>query len=285
MDQLVKTKEAVKNLTEFLRKTNEARVPQNELAHLFGDNQDRSRCSIDVEFAFTRSPIAHRVPLYFTVPHEVTWGSICFITRPPSASFKTKVLALSEDGNEVAQRIKRVMDTKELANQLGEPVAVRAFSKSFNNFVLFNVPKYPKQLTGEFLGHQNLPVWIPKKGTFAESLSYATRTVVVSRRGHNMVVCRVGHSGLSNEAIVENIEALVEKLTRHHSGAPIGDVLHIRVAATNLDGVRAKLPIYGQKIDLNREVTVPAPRKSLRGKRPLKRDEKKGGEKKRKVEA
>lgn len=264
MESLVNTKEALTKLCAFLSAGASDTGKNDVVADLFSPKGVSTAASVEVEVAFLMAPPAHRVPLYFVVPNEVMSGTICVVTPPPQRSFKDKVLALSEEGDDVALRVKRVIDTTKLGAKIVDPVAVRAFSKSYDNFVLYGVVKYPKQLTGEFLGHQKLPVWVAKKGSFEQSLHNATKTVVVARRGQNAVTCRVGHTGLTVEQLEENVKTLVEKLTRHPQGAALGQILHIRVAGTNGEGKRAGLPIYSHVFHFPAVDEDGAPRKKAK---------------------
>ncbi|CCW70109.1 unnamed protein product [Phytomonas sp. Hart1] len=261
MDSLVNVPEALEKLCVFLQSSVRSDISLDTTQLLFAPQKEAKHLSVEVEVAFLSSPPPHRVPLYILLPHKVMRGSICLITPSPQHNFKDKILALSEDGNEIAQSVKRVIDTGKLRTKIVDPVSVRAFAKGYDNFVVYAVKKYPLQLTGEFLGHRRLPVWVSKKGPFVTSLSNATRTAVVSRRGNNSVTCCIGHTGLSVGQIDENIRTFVEKLTKHPQGVALKDVLHIRVAATNAKGVRAGFPIFGQTF------TFPSDR-TTKGKRP-----------------
>lgn len=244
MNSLVNTKEAVEKLCAFLTASSSTAAKTDCIENLFSAPVEERSHSVEVEVAFLTAPTAHRVPLYFVLPHEVMCGTICIVTPPPQRAIKNKVLELAEDCDPVAQRVKRVIDTKKLNAKFVDPVTVRAFAKSYDNFIVYGAHKYPAQLSGEFLGHQNCPVWIAKKGPFENSLHKATKTCVVSRRGNNAVTCRVGHTGMTVEQIEENVKALVEKLTKHPQGSSLDKVLHIRVAGTSSAGKRAGLPIY-----------------------------------------
>lgn len=262
MSALKQTSEAVEALFSFLESNTTTKATSDDVNNLFVPRKDASEISVDVEIAFLVAPTAHRVPLYFVVPNETVSGSICLVTPPPQRTFKDKVLELSNDGDAVAKRVKRVIDTRKLAAKVSDPVTVRAISKSYNNFVIYGTSKYPKQLSGEFLAHQRIPVWIAKKGSFTDSLHRAVRTVVVSRRGANAVTCRVGHTGLTKDQIVDNVQSFVEKFIKHPQGSPLENILHIRVAGTNTEGKRAGLPIYAHKFDFSKDGdAVEAPRK------------------------
>lgn len=258
MAKLVNVEEAVKKLCEFLESSRSSSTAGkgDGVESLFAPAVSNKSFGVDVEVAFLASPSAHRVPLYVLLPHEVMLGNICLITPTPESAFESKVLSLTDNGDDMAKRVRRVLDTRSLNTKFVDPVAVRAFSKSYDNFVVYGVHKYPRQLTGEFLGHQRIPVWVPKKEKLASALDRATRTAVVPRRGDNAVTCRVGHTGLSTEELVENVAAFVDGLSCHPQGAPLSHILHIRVAGTNADGKRVGLPVYAHTFDFSR---VPEP--------------------------
>ncbi|EPY34788.1 hypothetical protein STCU_01314 [Strigomonas culicis] len=247
---LANVHEAVQKLVAFLKSGQDARQPEGDVNMLFTSSSEEKQASVEIEVAFITSPVAHRVPLYFVVPHEIMLGTICLITNPPQDSYERKVLALAEDSDPIAQRVKRIMDTKNLNAKINDPVSVRAFSKSYDNFILYDVKKFPKQLTGEFLGHQRLPVWIAKSANLSEALTTASKTVVVPRRGANAAVCRVGHTGLSVSQLEENITVFIDSLVQSPRGCRAADILHIRVAGTNAAGKRAGLPIFGHPFEL-----------------------------------
>ncbi|CCW63190.1 unnamed protein product [Phytomonas sp. EM1] len=246
MDSLINLHEVVEKLCAFLRSSVQSDSGLDTAQDLFAPRKEAKHLSVEVEVAFLSSPPPHRVPLYILLPHKVMHGTICLITPSPQNKFKDKILSLSEDGHEVAQNVKRVIDAEKLRTKIVDPVSVRAFAKGYDNFVVYAVKKYPPQLTGEFLGHQRLPVWVSKKGPLATSLANSTRTAVVSRRGNNAVTCCIGHTDLSVQQIEENVKTFVEKLTKHPQGAALKNILHIRVAGTNTEGVRVGFPIFGQ---------------------------------------
>ncbi|ORC85504.1 uncharacterized protein TM35_000341160 [Trypanosoma theileri] len=249
-----RSKEALEKLCGFLSSEGNATKESNSLADLFTTSTQETVRSVEVEVAFLVSPPAHRVPLYFTLPYEVLPGTICVVTPSPQRKYKDKVLQLSEDGNPVAQRVKKVIDTKKLNMKFVDPVAVRALANSFDHFILFGVKKYPRQLTGEFLGHQKPPVWVPQRGGFKSNLLKAVNTVVFQRRGHNAVTCRIGHTGLSLDQLHENLQSFLAQMTSHAQGTIPEDILHIRVAGTNNMGKRAGLPIFVHTFQIPREV-------------------------------
>jgi hypothetical protein len=245
MSFLVNTEEAVKTLVSFLVAEEAKSAPTDDVNDLFAPVRESKCVSIDVQISFLVAPVAHRVPLYFTVPHEILNGSLCLITPAPQRKYKDKVFALSEDGDAVAKRVRRVIDSQKFSAKVVGPVAVRAFAKSYDHFIVYGLHRYPPQLTGEFLEHRRIPVWVNKRGSFTENLHLAVRTVVVPRRGDNAVTCRVGHTGLSVQEIVENITALVEKFVKSPEGAPLKNILHIRVCGTGVHSKQVGLPIYG----------------------------------------
>lgn len=249
MSFLVNTEEAVKKLVAFLAAEEDKSAPTGDVEELFAPARE-SRCvPVDVQLAFLVAPTAHRVPLYFTVPHETTNGSLCLITPAPQRKYKDKVFALSEEGDDVAKRVRRVIDSQKLSAKVVGPVALRAFAKSYDHFIVYGLHKYPAQLSGEFLEHRRIPVWVNKKGSFAQKLHTAVRTVVLPRRGDNAVTCRVGHTGQSVQEIVENIAAFVEKFVASPEGAPLKNILHIRVCGTGPHSKQVGLPIYGHTFD------------------------------------
>lgn len=216
----------------------------DDVEQLFAPQRQQLSVGVDVEIAFIVSPLAHRVPLYFTVPHQIMCGSICLITPTPQRAFKDKVQALVDNGDAVATRVARVIDTKKLSEKVSTPVAKRAFANSYDNFVLYGIHKYPHQLCGEFFVHRRNPVWIPKKHLLDRALSDAVKTVVALRRGDNPISCRVGHTGMSTAQLVENIESFVRQFTTHSQGISLNGILHIRVAGTNAQHKRVGLTIY-----------------------------------------
>ncbi|KAL7697230.1 Ribosomal protein L1p/L10e family [Lotmaria passim] len=251
MSFLVKTEEAVRTLVDFLAADAGKSAPSDDVNELFAPASENKCVPVDLQLAFLVAPAAHRVPLYFTVPHETVSGSLCLITPAPQRKFKDKVFALSEDGDAVAKRVRRVIDSQKLAAKVVGPVAVRAFAKSYDHFIVYGLHKYPPQLTGEFLEHRRIPVWVSHKGSFAEKLHTAVRTVVVPRRGDNAVTCRIGHTGLSVQEIVENITSFVDQFVQCAEGAPLKNILHIRVCCTGSQSKQVGLPIFGHTFDFS----------------------------------
>jgi hypothetical protein len=206
---------------------------------------------IDAEVSFVTALRPHRVPLFVTLPHEVLNGSICVVTKPPQRTFKDLVIkAQEEEGNPVAQRIRKVIDVTKLDAKFKDPVALRALANSFDHFFVYKVARYPKALVGEFLHHQHTPVWAPK-GPFLESMNLATRTAVVPRRGFDNVTVRIGHSGLSSQQLVENLKHFIQEMFNHPDGLTPQGLLQIRVAATNSENKRAALPVWSHDYDLS----------------------------------
>ncbi|KPA81906.1 hypothetical protein ABB37_04149 [Leptomonas pyrrhocoris] len=249
MSFLVNTEEAVKALLSFVAADEVTTTATDDVNELFAPVRENKCVSVDVQLAFLVAPVAHRVPLYFTVPHETVSGTLCLITPAPQRLYKDKVFALSEDGDAVAKRVRRVIDGQKLSAKVVGPVAVRAFARSYDHFIVYGLHNYPHQLTGEFLEHRRIPVWVSKKGNFMRRLHQAVRTVVVPRRGDNAVTCRVGHTGLSLQEIVENIVAFVEKFVNSPDGAPLRNILHIRVCCTGSHSKQVGLPIYGHTFE------------------------------------
>nr|CCC93936.1 conserved hypothetical protein [Trypanosoma congolense IL3000] len=241
--EVPRSNEALKKLCDFLLQEDHDEA-SDSLAGLFSAVPHKIFRRVDVEVLFLRSPVAHRVPLYFILPHEVHQGSICIVTPPPQRKYKDKVLRLSEDGDAVFQRVKKVIDTEKLNAKFTDPVAVRALSKSFVNFVVYGARKYPPQLTGEFLGHQKHPLWVAKRGAFSKGIHNAMRMTVVPRRGCANVTCPIGHAGLSVEQLNGNLRSFIKHLTTHSQAVTPGDILLLRVAGTDCKGRRAGLPIF-----------------------------------------
>lgn len=262
LEKLVATRDAVEKLCAFLSKSfDEDETVEDSMESLFSPPRKKKNVSVEIEISFLISPQVHRVPLYFTVPHAFLTGSICLITPPPQRSFKDKLQMLVENGNTVASEVIRVIDTKKLNEKVNTPVANRAFANSYENFVLYGVHKYPKQLCGEFFGHRKNPIWIAKKHKLAEALDISTRTVVTPRRGQNAITCRVGHTGLSTDQLKENIEAFVGQLTTHSQGAPFDHILHIRVAGTTARDKRVALPIFSHSFKIPSQTSDAEPSK------------------------
>eukprot|EP00796_Vickermania_ingenoplastis_P006619 gene6619-4739_t len=251
MEQLIATKDAVEKLCEYLEQSYTSETEEEGVESLFTPQRSGKLVSVEVEITFIVSAPVHRVPLFFILPHSFMIGSICLITPPPQRSFKDKLQALVESGNDVAGRVSRVIDTKKLNEKVNTPVSSRAFANSYDNFVLYGVHRYPKQLTGEFFGHRKNPVWVTKKSKLDEALRNATRTVVVPRRGQNAVTCRVGHTGLPTHSIVENIESFVDQFTKHSQGAPLEHILHVRVTGTSAKDKRIGLTIYSHSFKIS----------------------------------
>ena len=140
MSFLVKTEEAVRTLVDFLAADAGKSAPSDDVNELFAPASENKCVPVDLQLAFLVAPAAHRVPLYFTVPHETVSGSLCLITPAPQRKFKDKVFALSEDGDAVAKRVRRVIDSQKLAAKVVGPVAVRAFAKSYDHLRAAQVP-------------------------------------------------------------------------------------------------------------------------------------------------
>ncbi|RNF25763.1 ribosomal protein L1-like protein [Trypanosoma conorhini] len=249
-----RSKEALTKLCSFLTSDPAPTREKDVLGNLFSASPETEFQSVELEVAFLLSPAAHRVPLYFTLPHEVLPGTICLVTPPPQRKYKDEILRLSEDGSAVAQRVKKVIDTEKLGTKFVDPVTVRALANSFDHFVLIGVKKYPIQLTGEFLGHQKPPVWVPRRGGLRRKLLNAVRTVVFQRRGGSGVTCRFGHTGLSLEQLQDNLQSLLAQMTSHSQAITPQDILHIRVAGTNAEGRRAGLPIFVHSFQIPRKL-------------------------------
>ncbi|KAK7202333.1 Ribosomal protein L1p/L10e family [Novymonas esmeraldas] len=266
MSFLVRTEEAVKALLAFVAADTAKPAASTDVSDLFAPVRESHAVPIDIQIAFLAAPPAHRVPLYFPVPHEIVSGTLCIITPPPQRKYKDMVYALSEDGDAVAKRVRRVIDSKKLTAKVADPVAVRAFAKSYDHFIVYGVSTYPRQLTGEFLEHRKVPVWVSGRGKFADKLHKAVRTVVVTRRGDNQVTCRVGHTGMPAQEIIENIAAFLDKFVQHPDAAPLRNILHVRVAATGTNSRRVGLPIFGHTFHFTAAPAEPAEAPAKRSK-------------------
>ncbi|KAG8345550.1 putative Ribosomal protein L1p L10e family [Trypanosoma vivax] len=243
-------REALEKLSRFISSGKEPSKKHSTLDSLFTGTPQKAFQNVEVDVAYLVAPSVHRVPLYFDLPHEVLQGTMCIVTPPPQRKYKDVVLRLSEGGEDLFQRVKKVIDTKKLDMKFSDPVAVRALAKSFDHFVVVDAKTYPKQLTGEFIGHQRVPIWVSQRGGFAQSVRKAARTVVVPRRGHNCVSCLVGHTGLSLDELQENVEQFLNKLTSHPQGATPDSILHVRVAGKDCSGRRATLTIFCHQFEI-----------------------------------
>lgn len=243
--ELPRCLEAATKLLSFVGQSSgtTAAAPSTSALSLFAAPTAATATPIDLEVAFVLAPVPHRVPLFFTLPHEVNDGSICVVTKPPQRKYKDLITKAQEEGNPVAMRVKKVIDSSKLEKKFQDPVAMRALAKSFDHFVTYKLSRYPKLLTGEFLHHQSLPVWA-SNDQFVPALEGATRTAVVPRRGFDSVTVRVGHVGLTAAQIAENVESLVGQLLASADGCTVDAVLQIRLAGKNAAGKRAALPLY-----------------------------------------
>lgn len=239
-----RAEEAVTKLVAFLQsESSEAARKASPLA-LFASAPATTTRAVDLDISFIVAPRPHRVPLYFTLPHEVLDGTICVVTKPPQRKFKDAVMAAQEDDKDsVAHRVKKVIDVTKLQAKFSDPVAMRALANSFDHFFVHGVEKFPALLTGEFLHRQGHPVWTPKGG-FMDAVKAATRTAVVPRRGHDNITVRIGHTGLPLQHIVENCRSLVHQLTASADGCGLESILQIRLSGTDSLARRAALPIF-----------------------------------------
>lgn len=250
-----RVEEAATKLKAFLEassKGSEGEDVVESTLSLFSVAPTKTSRAIDLDIAFLVAPRPHRVPLYFTVPHEVHTGSICVVTKPPQRTYKDIVLKAQEEGDDatlkVVERVKKVIDATKLKAKFSDPVTMRALANSFDNFFLYKVDKFPEQLSGEFLGRHAQPVWMPK-GSFLGSLAAACKTAVVPRRGYDNITVRIGHTGLTAEQLAENINSFVSQLSESRDGVPFEAMLQIRVSGTDATGRRAALPVFTHNYD------------------------------------
>ena len=197
--------------------------------------------SVQVDITFSRAPLTHRVPLFFTLPNSFRDAdSVCLVVPPPQRTYQDKV-AEADLGN----KVKKIIDVKRLAAEYSEPVQMRALAKAFDSFFIHHdIQKFPKLLTGEFLTHQN-PVWMPKGKNLAESVAAACATAIVPRRGFSTISVEVGHSGMTAAQIQENTESLVEQLEPWMAGG-LQDVLTLAVAGPTKSGKKVSLPFFAK---------------------------------------
>lgn len=250
------TRSAVEKLCSFL--TSEAHSTDDGAKegaeNLFAlPSQSAAHIGLDVEISFITSPLAHRVPLYFKVPHEFMTGSICLITPPPQRTFKNQIQDLIENGDHIAGNVRRVIDTKKLSAKVNDAVTNRAFINSYDNFVVYATRQYPKQLCGEFFGRRKRAVWISKKQKLQNALHDASKTVVVPRRGQNAITCCIGHTGLNINEIVENIDSFITQFTKHPQAVSVNRILHISISGTSKKGRRVGLPIFAHQFDFSKD--------------------------------
>jgi hypothetical protein len=247
---------ALAALLKFQTAASCAPAPTSTLSLFASPMEGKRPASVDVEVSFRIAPAVHRVPLFFRLPHQVLNGTICLVTPSPQRKYKDTILAATADQDKIATQVRKTMDTIKLKAKFTDVVSLRALSKSFDHFVCYNLNKYPKQLTGEFLNHQSIPVWIPKApGGVLQALKTAVNTVVVPRRGHSNVTCTVGSIELTALQLKENILTFLKLLTGHEQGSPMENILTVRVAGANKDGKRATLTVYCHNFVKN----LPAP--------------------------
>jgi hypothetical protein len=247
-DRIPRCAEAVAALLTFATEDGALAPKPVTTMSLFSAPQSEAHRPVDVELTFVTAPKPHRVPMYFQLPHEVLDGTVCVITNPPQRRYKDIVQRAAEEGDPIAQRIKKVSDTKKLSAKFSEPAAVRALAHSFDHFVAFQLRKFPAQLTGEFLSHQKHPVFV-FDGPFMKAMNQAMRTAVCPRRGFSAVTIRIGHLGSTAGQLEDNVRSLLNQLTESREGVQWSDILSIRVAACRKDNVRAQLPIYAHAYD------------------------------------
>ena len=233
-----KIAEAVSKLIPFMAPAAEE-APESTLS-LFSAKKSSTTAAarpIDIEFAFLTAPDPHRVPLYIELPHEVYSGSVCVVTPAPQRKFKEAIAKFTDSA--AAARVEKVIDVKKLAASFNEPVACRALARTYDAFfVHFGVKKFPAQLSGEWVGHQRSPVWMnSKKGGLMPSLEAALRTAVMPRRGFPSVTVRVGHTGLSEKQLVENIITAI-------AAVDSSTVLTVKVCGCDAKGRKAGLTVH-----------------------------------------
>ena len=241
---LVAAKELRKYLDSQAKSQKKADAAEKSAAALlFGDPSDEKRVQyISVDIAFLRAIQPHRAPLFFTLPHALYDNAdICVVTPAPQRKFKDLIQAADPPMPEV----KKIVDVKKLAAKHSEPVARRALATSFDVFfVHHDITQYPKLLTGEFLTHQT-PVWMPKAASFTQSIEKSKATVVVPRRGYSNVTVRIAHSGMTPEAIQQNVASLMEQLAPFLTSG-LDDILSINLVGPTASGHRVALPIYAR---------------------------------------
>ena len=212
---------------------------------LFGAPPDSKRASsVDVEVSFRVAPSVHRVPLFLQLPNQVLNGTVCLITPSPQRKYKDVIMAATAEQDKVASQVRKTMDTIKLKAKFSDVVSLRALAKSFDHFVCYNLRKYPKQLTGEFLNHQTIPVWTPKDTGVLQAVKSALNTAVVPRRGHSNITCAVGSTDLTAAQLKENITTFLKYLTTHSQGSSVDDILTVRIGGANKEGKRATLTVY-----------------------------------------
>eukprot|EP00758_Cryptobia_borreli_P002481 Tbor_TRINITY_DN3061_c0_g2::TRINITY_DN3061_c0_g2_i2::g.17365::m.17365/K14775/UTP30, RSL1D1; ribosome biogenesis protein UTP30 len=211
-------------------------APESTLSLFSPQASNEEHRSVELDVAFLTAPEPHRVPIFVELPHEVHNGSVCLVTPPPQRKWKDRIEAM--EGVPSVDRVKKIIDTKKLAVKFSDVVAGRALARSYGVFFIHNKVKvFPPQLTGEFLSHQSVPVWLSKDGDLRNSLETGLRTAVIPRRGFCNVTVKVGHTGLSNEVLVSNIMTLFKHLEEK-------SILTVRVCGCDGDGRRACLTVY-----------------------------------------
>ena len=234
----VKIAEAVSKLVPFMAPAAEE-TPESTLS-LFATKKSTASAAarpVDIEFAFLTAPETHRVPLYIELPNEVYSGSVCLVTPAPQRKYK-ETLAKFEENPAVA-RVEKIIDVKKLAATFNEPVACRALARTYDAFfVHYGVRKFPAQLAGEWVGHARSPIWMnSKKGNIVGSVEAALRTTVMPRRGFPSVTIRVGHTGLTQKQLVENIIAAI-------AAVDSTTVLTVKVCGCDSKGRKAGLTVH-----------------------------------------
>jgi len=145
-------------------------------------------------------------------------GRIQELIELPHAVGKPTKICIFASG-ELALKAKRsgadlVMEKRELEALAGDKKRRKALAQTYDFFIA-EAPLMP--LVGKILGSAlgpkgRMPTPVPPTADIAKYINRFRRTVMVRLRGQPVLQCRVGTEEMSEEHVVENIQAVLSRL-------------------------------------------------------------------------
>ena len=195
-------------------------------------------------------------PIRLTIPHPVINTSsgnveeaeVCLIVKQEDKAWVEEMVESTY--SEYLNNVKLVVGLQDLRTKYGQFKQRRELLKGYDLFIADDriLPMLRSALGGKFIIKKKFPVPVRLSKHNPDALPLAVRRSIVSTymyqvRGNSLSV-RAGHTGMSEEELVENFEAVVEGVTQRIPRG-WGNILNISIKT----GQSVSLPFYNRRPD------------------------------------
>lgn len=140
------------------------------------------------------------------------------IALPRSLDRKVSVCVFAN--GDIALRARRggadlVLESAEIEGLMNDKKRQRQIAKSMDTFIAA-APLMPivGRVFGAILGPRGkMPTPVPPTANIEEEIGKHRRMILIRTRGQPVLQCRVGTEGMSNDELVENIQAVLSRVT------------------------------------------------------------------------